>query len=239
METVQFSTLHLVMKIIQMKLKIAILFSFLLIQFYAVCQEYNVTGESLNKAINISERAVELINNQNVEEALPLLNQAIEIAPSLREPYLYYYRIALTNSKHLDFCIDKMKKAKQIFQEDDELCYYLGEMYRKKGELKRAMVEYSTAIAYSKKNGEDFYLVPHYYFNRANISLKNNLFNSAVLDYTYAIKLKPNYGIAYVNRGICWFQKGDKESACKDWQSAVDLGAMQAEEYLERNCKEQ
>ncbi|RXQ97547.1 hypothetical protein EO244_01275 [Ancylomarina salipaludis] len=123
-----------------------------------------------------------------------------------------------------------------IFQQDDEICYYLGELYNLKGEVKRAMAEYSMAIAFSKINGEDFHLVHRYYFNRANICLGKNMIGTAVLDYTYALNLKPDYGAAYANRGICFYKMGETESACKDWKQAVILGISQAEEYVTKNC---
>jgi len=98
------------------------------------------------------------------------------------------------------------------------------------------MAEYSMAIAFSKINGEDFHLVHRYYFNRANICLGKNMISTAVLDYTYALNLKPDYGAAYANRGICFYKMGEKDAACKDWKQAVKLGISQSKEYVKRNC---
>jgi tetratricopeptide (TPR) repeat protein len=103
-------------------------------------------------------------------------------------------------------------------------------MYKVKGQVKRAMAEFSMAIAFSKMNGEDFRLVHPYYFNRATICLDKNRISTAVLDYTYALNLKPDYGAAFANRGICFFKMGEMDAACKDWKQAVKLGFSQSEE---------
>ncbi len=163
--------------------------------------------------------------------------EAIAIDSTNRNSYLQLYRVGMNDSTRVDMAISILQKSKNIFQQDDEICYYLGEMYNLNGEVKRAMVEYSMAIAYSKINGEDFHLVHRYYFNRANICLGKNMISTAVLDYTYALNLKPNYGAAYANRGICLFKMGEKDAACKDWKQAVKLGISQSEEYVKRNCK--
>ncbi len=220
-----------------MKLKFVIILFLLISKFGAFAQEYTATGESLNKAMKLTEQAVGLLSEQNFKASFPLLLKAIETEPTLREAYLRLFTVAMNDSIQIDTIIPILQKSKKIFQEDDEICYYLGEIYKLKGKMKRAMYEFSMAIIYSKKNGEDFYLVHKYYFNRANICLAKNRISTAVLDYTYALSLKPNYGSAYANRGICLYKMGEIEAACKDWKQAVELGISQSEEYIKKNCK--
>ncbi|WP_321280663.1 hypothetical protein [Marinifilum fragile] len=201
-------------------------------------QKRDVTGAERNLAIDIGNKAIEKIQNQEYKAAFPLIKQTIQLDSTLRKPYLYLYTIASKCEEYRDSSLCLLNKAYSLFQEDDEICYYIGEIYRMKGELNKAFLEYSKAISYSKKNGEELYLVPHYYFNRASISLQKKRLSSAVIDYSYAIKLKPGYTAAYVNRGICWFQMGRKEDACTDWKSGMDLGSDYAKECWEKNCEE-
>lgn len=200
-------------------------------------QEYSVSLESTNKAIALTNQGMIKLKDNLMQDAFKLLIEAISIDSTFRNPYLQLYTVAMNDSTKIDTAISILQKSKKIFQQDDEICYYLGEMYKAKGEVKRAMAGYSMAIAYSKMNGEDFYLVHKYYFNRANICLEKNMISTAVLDYTYALNLKPDYGVAFANRGICFFKMGEIEAACKDWKQAVKLGVSQSEEYIGKNCQ--
>ncbi|MGZ2371115.1 tetratricopeptide repeat protein [Ancylomarina sp. YFZ004] len=219
-----------------MKIKLIAVLLFLIGNFGAFAQEYKVSIVDKNKAIVLTNQAIEKVKADQVDDAFKLLVEAIAIDSTNRNSYLQLYRVAMNDPKRTDIAISILQKSKKIFQQDDEICYYLGEIYNSKGEVKRAMSEYSMAIAYSKLNGEDFHLVPRYYFNRANICLGKNMISTAVLDYTYALNLKPDYGAAYANRGICLYKMGEIEAACKDWKKAVKLGISQAEEYVKRNC---
>lgn len=46
----------------------------------------------------------------------------------------------------------------------------------------------------------------------------------ALQDYSEAIRLKPNYAIAFNNRGVARSAKGDIEGALQDFNEAVRLG---------------
>jgi tetratricopeptide (TPR) repeat protein len=222
-----------------MKLKLVTVLFLLIIKFGVFAQVYQVSLEDKNKAIVLTNQAIERVKADRIEDAFNLLVKAISIDSTNRNSYLQLYRVGMNDSTRVDKAIAILQKSKKIFQQDDEICYYLGEMYNLKGEVKRAMYEYSMAITYSKLNGEDFHLVHRYYFNRANICLAKNMISTAVLDYSYALNLKPNYGAAYANRGICFYKMGEKDAACKDWKQAVKLGISQSEEYVKRNCKKE
>ncbi|MCZ4694230.1 hypothetical protein DWB61_05010 [Ancylomarina euxinus] len=220
-----------------MKLKLVAILFLLMVRFGGFAQDYQVSMEDKGKVVNLTNEAIKMVTADRVEDAYNLLIEAIAIDSTNRNSYLQLYRVGMNDSTRVDMVISILQKSKKIFQQDDEICYYLGEMYNLKGQVKRAMAEYSMAIAYSKLNGEDFYLVHRYYFNRANICLAKNMISTAVLDYTYALNLNPNYGAAYANRGICLYKMGEKDAACKDWKQAVKLGISQSEEYIKRNCK--
>jgi tetratricopeptide (TPR) repeat protein len=86
----------------------------------------------------------------------------------------------------------------EIFEEDDEMSYYLGNILQRENRIAEAINAYSDAIAYSKINGEDYPLVWAYHFNRGNCFLKSNQFEKAIPDYTYAIGFSPdNPDISY------------------------------------------
>lgn len=128
-------------------------------KFGAFSQIHQVSLADKNKAIVLTNQAIEKVKIDNVGEGFNLLIQAIAIDSTNRNSYLQLYRVGMNDSTRIDTAISILQKSKKIFQQDDEICYYIGEMYNLKGEVKRAMAEYSMAIAYSKLNGEDFHLV--------------------------------------------------------------------------------
>ena len=60
---------------------------------------------------------------------------------------------------------------------------------------------------------------------------------SAINDYTNAIKIKPNFPQAYINRGISKENLGDINGACIDWKKAVSLGNNLAKKWILSQCK--
>ena len=108
-------------------------------------------------------------------------------------------------------------KGKGIVEEDDELCYYLGNIYQNQQNYAAAIKEYSLAIQYAKKNGEEYELVYAYYLNRGNCYLKQREFAKAIPDYTYSLKLN--------------------KEACADWRKAKSLGVTSVNAYINRYCR--
>jgi tetratricopeptide (TPR) repeat protein len=49
-------------------------------------------------------------------------------------------------------------------------------------------------------------------------------YSRAIADFTQAIKIDPNYGMAYNNRGLAYLDADDRENAAKDARKACELG---------------
>ncbi|MBI2967312.1 MAG: hypothetical protein HYY40_05805, partial [Bacteroidetes bacterium] len=61
-------------------------------------------------------------------------------------------------------------------------------------------------------------------------------YKSAINDCNMAIKINPQYGFAYLNRGIAREMLRYAEEACSDWKKASDLGVVSAKSYLTNDC---
>lgn len=190
----------------------------------------------LNKPIELLAQANANIEKGNYPEAVQELLAAARLNPNLRDIYLSL-NTACSYTNQTDILKEYLKKAKTIFLEDDELCYYLANIYQNEGNYTQAIEEYTEAIKYAKINGEDFDLVYAYYQNRANCYLKRNEFAKAIPDFTYALKLQPDNGPTYTNRGIAYYKTGQKTEACKDWRKAQSLGISSAAIYVKRYCR--
>ncbi|MCI5706582.1 MAG: tetratricopeptide repeat protein [Odoribacter sp.] len=191
---------------------------------------------AINRPIELLNDANHDIEEGNYETAVQKLIASIRLNPNQREAYMSL-NTACSYTNQVSILKSYLIKAKEIFKEDDELCYYLGNIYQNENNLSKAIQEYSNAIKYSKQNGEDFELVYAYYQNRASCYLKQNLYTQAIADYNYALKLNQENGAIYANRGIALFKIGKRAEAIKDWRKAVELGVTSASVYLKRYAR--
>ena len=177
------------------------------------------------------------IKSKDFHSAEQEIITALSIDSLNRSSYLSL-NIACSATGHFDLLLNSLLRAKQIFQEDDEICYYLGNAYQRLGAVDSAIASYTLAIKYSKINGEDYPIVYAYYLNRGicfNIQAK---YSFALADFNYAAKLNGNKSSIYANRGYTYLQQNKREEACKDWQKANELGEKTVAQYIDKFCSE-
>lgn len=191
---------------------------------------------ALNKPIELLNEANQDIENGNYEQAVQKLIASIRLNPKTREAYMSL-NIACTHTNQISIIKSYLIKAKQIFEEDDEVSYYLGNIYQNENNMPKAIQEYTDAIKFAKKNGEEYELVYAYYQNRASCYLKTNEFAKAIPDFNYALKLNQENGAIYANRGIAYYKTGKHTEACQDWRKATKLGVTSASAYVKRYCR--
>lgn len=200
-------------------------------------EEYTISVDERNKVIELTNEAVNNIKEKKADEALEKLFNAINIDSTYREAYLQLYQAGILKIANSGKVIKLLFKGKRMFQEDDELYFYCGEIFRLNSDFENAIIEYGYAVEFAKKNGEDFYLVPYYYLNRGNLYLKKNQLDKALQDYNYSLKLNPEFLGCLTNRGICLFKLGKKDEACKDWKNAMEKEYNPAKEYYLKHCQ--
>lgn len=192
--------------------------------------------KEINKPIDLLNEANTDIGEGNYQKAIQKLIAAARLNPKLRDIYISLNN-ACTHTNETALLKQYLQNAKIIFEEDDELCYYLGNIYQNEQNLTKAIQEYTLAIQYGKKNGEDYELVYAYYQNRATCYLKRNEFAKAIPDFNYALKLNQDNGSIYANRGIAYYKTGKKTEACKDWRKAKILGISSVSTYINKCCR--
>jgi tetratricopeptide (TPR) repeat protein len=211
---------------------------FFLITSYSTAQQiFDVDAEVRGNSIDINNTAVDMISKGNYESAARILEQVIEEDPSFHSAYLNFYRAGSQLESKKEKVIATLRAGLLIFEEDDEMSYYLGNILQRENRIPEAIKAYSDAIAYSKINGEDFELVWAYHFNRGNCYLKSEQHAKAIPDYDYALKLSPRNADVFTNRGFSHYKLNNRKSACEDWKEAMELGNKQTAKYLESFCK--
>lgn len=198
---------------------------------------YEVDVEVRENSFVVNNTAVDMISKGNYTTAAKILEKVIEDDPSYHAAYLNFYRAGSQVEEKKEKVVQVLRKGLEIFQEDDEMAYYLGNLLQRENRYNEAIEAYSEAIAYSKINGEDFPLVWAYYFNRGNCYLKTNQFKKAIQDYNYALTLSPDNADVLTNRGFCYYKTNDSDAACMDWHTALDLGNSQTSRYIQSFCQ--
>lgn len=210
------------------------LFLTVLLAISGICAG-QVDLSAVNKPVDLLNQANEDIVNREYKLAVQKLVAAAKLNPQLREIYVAL-NTACSYTEQTDILKEHLKKAKE-YMKDDELCYYLGNIYQNENNLAAAVKEYSLAIEYGKANGEDFELIYAYYLNRGNCYLKQNLYEKALEDYNITEKYNQENGALYANRGIALYKTGKRLDACKDWRKAKGLGMTSVSQYISRYCR--
>ncbi|WP_373494561.1 tetratricopeptide repeat protein [Aquiflexum sp.] len=213
-------------------------FFFLILPLVGYSQmTYEVEADVRENSIVINKVAMEMIDDENYEKAANLMEMVIQDDPTFHPAYLNFYRAGGQVDSKKEKVIQTLREGLKIFEEDDEMSYYLGNILQRENRIQEAIKAYSDAIAYSKINGEDYPLVWAYHFNRGNCFLKSNQFKKAIPDYTYALNLSPDNPDILTNRGFCYYKTDRKPEACLDWNEAVRFGNKTTNKYLQSFCR--
>lgn len=205
--------------------------------FSLSAQEYTINLDDRDSAINITNRAVKKIQSKEYGQAIKLIMDAVNYDSTFRGVYTVMYNASVAAKNFSPEVKGVLEKGNRIFKDDDEISFYLAEIYRMNNEVDSVLNLYSYSINLSKVNGEDFELVYLYYFNRGNCFLKKEQYQLAIEDYDYSLKLKPNNANVLSNRGVCFYKIKINERSCDDWKKASELGSSVAFQYLKSYCK--
>ena len=91
-----------------------------------------------------------------------------------------------------------------------------------KGDLDRAIADYSEAIRLDPKSG-------HAYLNRGSAWGTKGDLDRAIADFDQAIRLDPKDAQAYYNRGIAWEKKRSLRKALADFKMHSQLAPSDPE----------
>ena len=197
----------------------------LLFSCAAQAQEFTGTLKTRLAGITTYNDAVDLLDSSRFEEATRMLYTSVEADSLLRKSLLLLYEAAVDLPHHYDSVAMYLERGKSIFKEDDVICFYLGEIYRKKEMVEAAIGEYDLAIRYSEKREQGFYLHPYYYYNRGSMFMRQKDYEKAIPDFDQAIAIRPELNESYLNRGLCHRYLEHKEEACQDFATARDKGS--------------
>ncbi|MBR5724322.1 MAG: tetratricopeptide repeat protein [Bacteroidales bacterium] len=98
--------------------------------------------------------------------------------------------------------------------------------------------DYSEAIADIREALSILPDIPYLYFDLGNLECLSSNFVEALDNYDMAIRLYPNMGDAYYNRGLVLIYLKDKEKGCIDLSRAGELGVADSYSVISKYCAE-
>jgi len=111
--------------------------------------------------------------------------------------------------------------------EESTACVQRGVALRQKGEIDKALAEFSRAVQLDPLNALAFQ-------GRGNAYSTRGDYDQAIADYTKALALEPKLPLTYVNRGLAFVKKKDIVRAITDYSKALELDPKQPLAYLNR-----
>ena len=99
--------------------------------------------------------------------------------------------------------------------------------------------DYSEAIADIQEALSILPDIPYLYFDLGNLECLSSRFVEALENYDMAIRLYPNMGDAYYNRGLVLIYLKDKEKGCIDLSRAGELGVADSYSVISKYCTDE
>ncbi len=114
-------------------------------------------------------------------------------------------------------CTQIIERGKRETREYRAIAYNnRGLAYQEKGEVDRAIANFTTAIKFSPNDAR-------VYSNRGSAYATKGELDRAIANLSKAIALNPKYADAYNSRGVANAKKGDKEQAIADFRKALKI----------------
>ncbi len=202
--------------------------------------DYKGAIEDYNKALkyrpddadSYSNRGVSKASLGDLQGAMKDFQKAIELDST---NYMAY-----SNSGSALFKLERYKEAMKYYDKSIEIKPNYGDAYGNRGgarfqlgDLEGAMQDFNKALQLNPE-------YPLAYFNRAIIKQqKLKDYKGAIEDCTKAIKYKRRNGYpeAFYIRAQCKVELNQMQSACDDFQKALQLGVNQAARDIQKYCQ--
>ena len=143
-----------------------------------------------------------------------------------------FFNIANQKFDSADF-----KGAVEYYTKCIELEPSLAEAYHNRALSKCNLKDYTGAINDLDKCISIDSTKADFYYNRARAKYFNRDYIGCIIDNSIVIEMNPNFGLAYLNRGLVRVIIGNKDAGCIDLTKAKELNAKNAQEIMNEYCK--
>lgn len=149
------------------------------------------------------------------QSAIRDFDEAIRLNPDYMKAY-YERSIVHYKAKYYSQALKDLDEAIRLQSDFAEAYYGRGNVYMEMRKYQSAIKAFDEAIRLKPD------AIP--YHARGNAYLRLKQYQTAIKDFDEAIKIKSDYANAYVGRGLCYKQIGNKGEACNSIKRACELG---------------
>ena len=189
-----------------------------------------------DKAINLRadfaeafySRGTLFMNQGNYSQAIAEYSKAINLNPNYIEAYLNRGN-SFRDNNQIDNALKDYEKV-IILNPNFVLAYFnRGTLYMNRSMYDLALKDFDKAIEFNPA-----YVQAHH--NKGNIFYLEKKYAEAITNFSKAIKIKPDYSMSYYSRGLAEYYSGNKNAACLDLKTAVNLGYQHAAAAIVQIC---
>lgn len=131
----------------------------------------------------------------------------------------YYNRgVERQNKGDLDGAVADYTKAIELDPKNVSAYNNRGNIKEDKGNIIGAATDYTFAVATNQRHPTALYNLAHSFQVRKD-------YEGAIAAYSKAIEVKPDYAMAYANRGLCHLYEGRDAEAQKDFDRSLEINA--------------
>ncbi len=170
-----------------------------------------------------------LIKTNKNKLALADLEKSIALKIDINDVW-YYKGIAEKHIKEYEIAIESYKRYLGFNPNSSKTELEIAECYYLLGQYNKAEIFYVKLLQADINNIKITYLL-------SNTLSRQEKYSQAIVYYTEIINSEPNFKGAWLNRGNAYYFLGNNAKACFDWQQAVELGAAQAQQMIDRYCE--
>ena len=113
----------------------------------------------------------------------------------------------------------------------------LAEAYHNRAMAKTNLKDFQGAILDHDKAISIDSTKADYFYNRARAKYFYNDLMGCLIDNSIVIQMNPNFGLAYLNRGLVRVMIGNKKVGCEDLMKAKELNVANMQAILDEYCK--
>ena len=181
------------------------------------------------------------LQSKQFSQALQYFDRAVQTASDDVSKSLYsrYYRAfysmnrGVLRAEMIDF-IASIQNNVQTLTMDDK-----GTIRARVSDQVSHTYDYSDAIADLEEAAELVPDFPYFYYNLGNLYCLSSQLVRSLENYDKAIRVWPQMGDAYFNRGLVLIYLKDKEKGCIDLSKAGELGVSDAYGVISKYCEDE